>query len=1022
MKEQGKRAKTKRNHGDHAPNEIALIRSHKHDLEALEGDVDASFAAVGADLRAKNLPQVILDRHSQAVADFKARQTQFKQLLQNMGNADDANSDSGRDAAIDALLAFFTQYPQGKKHTPLDPQNLPFRTPSGNVRPPATTPSGFPTALLDAQRLMVTGPISVGTALPSAKSASAAPTAADLAPTEDVQITQQIRDLASSLGNNPVKIYNWVRNNVEYLPTYGSIQGSDLTLTSKRGNAFDTASLLISLYRAANIPARYVYGTIEVPISQVMNWVGGVGTPNAALSLLGQGGVPSIAVVSGGAVSATRLEHVWVEAYVDYVPSRGAINKTPATWVSMDPSFKQYTYTTGMNIKTNVPFDANAFSAQVAQGSTTSSSEGWIQNVSATNVQAGVAVLQTQIHNYINSIKPNATAGDVLGRKTVVARDDSVLLGSRPYKTLLTGSRFDAIPDQLRWHLQFLLYANEFDRANDSPAFDVTRSLPAIANKRIEMSYEPSTNGDAQVITSALDAYQTRFPAYLVRMTPKLKLESDIVGVGASSTVGDEQIMTVAVRGPSIAAIDRDYRLFVGDVSTIIISAAGVTADTFAARTSSVDLRQTIRPDYVPEMLFQIGLGWWGEKHAFEDILASINGIVRLNMPSHSRVSAPITTRYFFGVPRSASYRTRTIDSKLDELAVVHQQDNSDARRQFLLGAGHIGSYLEGGIFEQMFLAEMPYGVSTVSLLKAANDQHLRIYSINQGNVVQTLSQLNVSQDVVSDVANAVAAGFRVTIPQSDVSHFGYTGIGYIVENPATGEAAYQVDGGTSGGSSPTGEAVYPLPQVPATPIVGILIGSTLRSAAMSLAVEGGIIEGLAIPPLIGACAATGICVAGLVLIALIVSLIIVSSQATTIEQRYPRTSRVLRHFTLSIRAALIDGSKVVIGGTGGTYNPDFPAVYFADPRDPQASVSCPPTADQSARVNEDYEMGAAPPDDQVRANAFVDVEITRSGYWDAVIFERINDHATREVIFRLPFVYYGRIFAVAIGDVGACY
>src|SRR5260370_16311762 len=119
---------------------------------------------------------------------------------------------------------------------------------------------------------------------------------ADTAPTEDVQITQAIRDLATSLGNNPVKIYNWVRNNIQFIPSYGSIQGSDMTLQTKRGNAFDTASLLIALLRAASIPARYVYGTIEVQADKAMTWAGGAIVPQAATSLMSQGGIPAVAI------------------------------------------------------------------------------------------------------------------------------------------------------------------------------------------------------------------------------------------------------------------------------------------------------------------------------------------------------------------------------------------------------------------------------------------------------------------------------------------------------------------------------------------------------------------------------------------------------------------------------------------------------------------------------------------------------------------------------------------------------
>jgi transglutaminase-like putative cysteine protease len=46
-------------------------------------------------------------------------------------------------------------------------------------------------------------------------------------------------------------------------------------LQTKRGNAFDTAGLLIALLRASNILARYVYGTIQIPAEQVMNWAAG---------------------------------------------------------------------------------------------------------------------------------------------------------------------------------------------------------------------------------------------------------------------------------------------------------------------------------------------------------------------------------------------------------------------------------------------------------------------------------------------------------------------------------------------------------------------------------------------------------------------------------------------------------------------------------------------------------------------------------------------------------------------------
>jgi len=51
--------------------------------------------------------------------------------------------------------------------------------------------------------------------------------------------------------------------------------------------------------------------------------------PQAAQSLMGQGGIPNIGGGFAGQIRSIRLEHVWVEAFVDYVPSRGAVNRNP---------------------------------------------------------------------------------------------------------------------------------------------------------------------------------------------------------------------------------------------------------------------------------------------------------------------------------------------------------------------------------------------------------------------------------------------------------------------------------------------------------------------------------------------------------------------------------------------------------------------------------------------------------------------------------------------------------------------
>ena len=48
---------------------------------------------------------------------------------------------------------------------------------------------------------------------------------------------------------------------------------------------------------------------------QVKTWVGGVQNMDTAQNLMGQGGIPNVALTKGCVDVALRMEHVWVEAF-----------------------------------------------------------------------------------------------------------------------------------------------------------------------------------------------------------------------------------------------------------------------------------------------------------------------------------------------------------------------------------------------------------------------------------------------------------------------------------------------------------------------------------------------------------------------------------------------------------------------------------------------------------------------------------------------------------------------------------
>jgi len=92
------------------------------------------------------------------------------------------------------------------------------------------------------------------------KATGAPVTEADIAETDEVVFTPAIEALASELENDVVKIFTWVKFNIDHEPYYGSIKGSNETLVDMAGNDCDQSSLLLALLRTSGIPSRYVRG------------------------------------------------------------------------------------------------------------------------------------------------------------------------------------------------------------------------------------------------------------------------------------------------------------------------------------------------------------------------------------------------------------------------------------------------------------------------------------------------------------------------------------------------------------------------------------------------------------------------------------------------------------------------------------------------------------------------------------------------------------------------------------------
>jgi Transglutaminase-like superfamily/LVIVD repeat len=77
-----------------------------------------------------------------------------------------------------------------------------------------------------------------------------------------------IQSEAAVLGNDPTRIFQFVRDQVGYESYTGALRGARGTLWSMAGNSLDKASLLIALLRVSGIPAQYSSGTLSLALQK----------------------------------------------------------------------------------------------------------------------------------------------------------------------------------------------------------------------------------------------------------------------------------------------------------------------------------------------------------------------------------------------------------------------------------------------------------------------------------------------------------------------------------------------------------------------------------------------------------------------------------------------------------------------------------------------------------------------------------------------------------------------------------
>ena len=217
-----------------------------------------------------------------------------------------------------------------------------------------------------------------------------------------------------------------------------------------------------------------------------------------------------------------------------------------------------------------------------------------------------------------------------------------------------------------------------------------------------------------------------------------------------------------------------------------------------------ISAQKTITLAAVPEqdkdaerILYEEAIKYIDRWNKAEDELASLMRLtIARPIPAVIMVGGVIDVTYLLDTPQGYTWKGAFIDADLRSVETVASDESRV--KNFMQISSLQGSVLENRIFEDDFQVG---SISTAKLFQLANTQPVTILAIDQANIAAVLPTLTFDQNIKDDITDAVTnQNLTVRIPQSEIAYENWTGIGYIKENPATGESGWMLSGSIAGG------------------------------------------------------------------------------------------------------------------------------------------------------------------------------------------------------------------------------
>jgi RHS repeat-associated protein len=599
-------------------------------------------------------------------------------------------------------------------------------------------------------------------------------------------VDAEIAALAAALGKDPVKIFNYVRNQIDYEHYYGLRKGSVLTLLEGSGNDFDQCKLLADLLTAAGHKGiKYRLRGQLVDYTAMEDWMGlahepypgktflqaigkeitqafpdgkdhGVGDLNAKRAAFGNIFLNSRGSRRGAGGVGNEFSHFPSKSTLIF--DRLYLTVTVgAVSYDLDPSYKTYEKIAGVDgILAAAGYSRNALLTQAGGGT----DPNYAVSLNEANIKTVLANLTGDVLAELEANHSSLTLRELVGGKRIVKNEITDLSQAFPLAKDWDGTdlTWTSIPDDYKSVVRFQT------GTMDHPIF-----TSDLKGRKISLVFWGNTVelrlDDANPVAS------TTVTASDFDLTIKVTHPGGgLPPKSETKTYKKHDSFAYAIIygfSPSGRLVQKRYEQLAAYLD------AGKADDSREVRT---------------ELLNIMGMTWMYQTNLVRGLLAAQNDVIPL---SHHRFGRMSQEQGFY------------VDVGL-QLSALFPADGEFANGKYE-NVFHLGSLfasaMEHGVIEQMQPGAS--AVSTVNIISKANASGQRIYKADSTNwdaVQSALQNYTAEQkNTFADSVNNKSA--KLLLPRNaSVKEGRWSGSGWIIRQPD--RAGMIINGGYSGGYS----------------------------------------------------------------------------------------------------------------------------------------------------------------------------------------------------------------------------